>query len=397
MSRHHLASRAGASLFPSSPPLLTASTVTFLASWRGQLLICTVVLVLGAVYLIIRQPVSTYRRHRREALSRTRGDELVSMDVGEKDETGGEKEKVREKRGSGKRKKGLALKVPTTNGESSATGSSSMETSSLPPHNVTPVSHSTWEEAQPLLLAAHRHASSHRQARQAEPNGTPVRPPIHILPAEARPSWEIPLPDSPDPGSSRLDAVDVDQQSVMDGEASDSALSKNQSKRISDGFSIFPEEGYLPAQQVSTSGRKKRRKAKGGLGPSENLTSITQIPNGDMDQHTSSARHQRPMESPHNFPARRGRSTSLHLSADAQEFLDDRDRIIDSLRTENGELKAKEGKAREEARRARINEDMVSRDMDRMRRMNQKAESEGRRRENEVSSFLVYHCLLTPI
>ena len=325
----------------------------------------------------------------------------MSMDEGEKDENGGENEKGREKRVSGKRKKGLAFKLSTTNGESSATGSSSMETSPLPSSNLAPVSHSSWKEAQPIPQTADRHVSNPRQAniplasiRQAEPNGNVGPPPIVISLAEPSPSRDIPLPDSPLSGSSRLDVADMDQQSVMDAEASESAVSESKSKQtkgISDGFSVFPEEGYLPAQQVSISGRKKRRKPRGGLLP-QSLTSamsISHTSNESLDHQTWSGRRQGSAESPKSFHVRNGRGTILHLSADVQELLDERDRIIGSLRAENGESKAKEGKAREEARRARINEEMVSKDMDRMRRMHQKGESEGRRRENEVSSILL--------
>ena len=131
--------------YPVASPLLP-STITFIASWKGQLLVCIVSLALGAVYFIIRDPIRAWSRRRKERLSRARAEELMSMEASEaaqKESAGKDKdgdkgkegeEEGKEKRGRDRRKKrgsgGNLLRTPTA--ITANDGSSSVDGSPLP-------------------------------------------------------------------------------------------------------------------------------------------------------------------------------------------------------------------------------------------------------------------------
>ncbi|EKD04436.1 hypothetical protein A1Q2_01212 [Trichosporon asahii var. asahii CBS 8904] len=65
---------------PTSNRLLSTQTFTLIASWKGQLVICTVVLVVGAIYFVVREPIREWRERQRERMSRAFTEELLSME-----------------------------------------------------------------------------------------------------------------------------------------------------------------------------------------------------------------------------------------------------------------------------------------------------------------------------
>ena len=410
MSQSHSTSRARYSAFPSPSPLFTASTFTFLASLRGQLLVCTVVLILGAVYLIVREPLAAYRRYRGEALSRVIGEELMSMNVEEKDDgkTSKEKERGREKRKDGKKRKGPLLRVPMGSGESSATGPSSIESSPAPLPRLATVPTPSRSRIKPLQSSAETPSPSQPEfspSQSTEPKSTPNGhhlPPL-IVPSLTPPfPWEVPLPNSPVAGPSRLHGLESEDASVNGDEVSDSAPGNKpalKTKGSSDGFSIMPEEGYLPTLQAPTGGKKKR-KGKGGVLPVPTLpsaesSSVSQI--AFPCRTASPGPGSSPIELPRTPSSRHARKASLSrpANADLEALLDERDRMIDSLRANIGQAKAEEGKARDDLRRAKATEERATRDVERMRRSSQKAVDESRRRENEASIYAaIPNCLV---
>lgn len=79
-------------------PLFSAS---FIASWRGQVLICTVCLAFGAIYFFVRRAVSPILRRRREAISEARQAELMSLEAEDRKKEASEPATSVEKGGSG--------------------------------------------------------------------------------------------------------------------------------------------------------------------------------------------------------------------------------------------------------------------------------------------------------
>ncbi|OCF45000.1 hypothetical protein I317_01051 [Kwoniella heveanensis CBS 569] len=459
---------------PQSPALLSHSTITFLASWRGQLLVCTVVLIVGAVYFFIRDPIESWSRRRREKISRMREGELIRMEQKaeeseEKEDVGGSgtlgtgslkigaRERGREKRKEGKKRGGSILRV-----SSSATGSdanlgppstattnpSSVESSPAPPISSSTRKHiaTSPNKSKRILPATPIHKSPSIRIRKATDESTPSastsvlatpsrnrppppiivpRPPTIISPTPLEP-WEIPLPASPMAGPSRVngnkhqfllsdDGVEgLEVSDEFDG-ASESAQSSKQEelkeKRKSDGFSIFPEDGYLPVQLSTTagsgSGKKKKRKAKAGQtngytsatntqqttsAQGKSLASSSEMINGDQDivmeiqGNSSSSSQARPRH-------RHQRTSSIallpNLTADQlREIVEKRDETIDQLRAEIGTAKAEEAKAKDEAMRCKLNEDRARSDYDRMKKAGGRGEGDARRREAELQARL---------
>lgn len=410
MSQSRSVARARYSPFPTSSPLFPASTFTFLASWRGQLLVCTVLLFLGAVYFIVREPISSYRRHRREALSRAVGDELLSMTTDEKDdgknakEREKDKDRGREKKKDLKKRKGSLLRMAAGTPESALAGPSSIESSptSSPHHIIVRKDSQPFPRAAPpIVIASPPSPESPLLAptRQSPVSDEKPSPPASIsqLGLAPQPS-DVPLPGSPVAGPSRLKPVSY-EVSRNGEDASDSDLSAEpesnepKSNGRSSGFSVTPEEGYLPPSVTLPSGKKKKRKGKGVAPSLARLLSVeSSKPVQDDSNSTPSSPDRRPLivESPRT-PSHHARKAGLTRPAnvDLEVLLDERDRIIDSLRADIGQAKAEEGKAKEDAKRARTSEERSSRDVDRLRRTNHRTETEGRRRENEVSDLIL--------
>ncbi len=327
----------------------------------------------------------------------------MSMEFEEKDdgkvlkEREKDKERGREKRKDGKRRKGSLIRIAGGSEESSAAGPSSIESSPASLRAVPTIFQSSpiANDATPPTPRSPSPTPANPQPSplvERQINANRLLPPLPIIisqQASPRP-WEIPLPDSPAAGPSRLSSAEAEDVSVNGDDASDSALSNEpDSKQIgrSNGFSIIPEEGYLPVVPVTTSTKKKRRKAKA---VSPFLARSLSAGPTDTSHTEFSSRHASPAgRSPLEPSSRHARKASLSRppNADLEDLLDERDRLIDSLRAEIGRAKAEEGKARESVRIAQANEERTSRDVDQMRRTSHKTESESRRRHREVSAF----------
>jgi hypothetical protein len=413
-------------------PLVSSSTITFFASWRGQLLICTVVLIVGGVYFLLQEPIASYRRARKEVLSKVREKELMSMTTTE-DKEAVEENKDKEKRGRDKRKdprkrKGSLLKVPTSAGISgeSSPAPSSMESSPAPtqkptlpsipklPQSDKSASHSV--AALPLSPPTRPAHDATPKKSKATAVKTPISYPVELPENSILPPYTIPLPETPGAGPSRIILPPVDNDSgSQDGEAgttSESApdpLAKDdKSRNLSDGFSIIPEEGYLPASIADLSGKKKKRKNKVPPPALPKLNGSSSV----VDTAKSETDIVGPLKSPPPTPStsRHARKASLTrpIGVNLEDLLSEREKMIDTLRAEIGAAKAEEAKAREEASRGKHTEERLSRDVERMRKANAKSESESRRREIEVSRevrsigwsrltcFLVAHVEIEP-
>ncbi|WVQ82823.1 hypothetical protein IAT38_004955 [Cryptococcus sp. DSM 104549] len=342
--------------FPSShPALFSHSTFTFIASWQGQLLVCTVVLFLGAIYFFVRGPIDEWRRRRREVLARERERELMEMERqrgeregdGEKDGSGvgggkdeardGEndgrdgdksrmsaKERGREKR---KKRKGSLLRAAGAGGTSSAVDSPSSLESSPAPGKATPLPLPASPSplgaqrkrlgsvgaASPSPIAIHvRKPSAEPQPASTAPSTgrQPPPPPLVLLPqttssAASAPAWET-LPETPASGPSRVlplpahaeitdDEASVSESQSYAGEedasgdndadgdgegevsgSNEEAIHPNVARAAggvgpsgtvrgrvkSEGFSIIPEDGYLPAGLGLSALKKKKKKSK---------------------------------------------------------------------------------------------------------------------------------------
>ena len=228
-------------------------------------------------------------------------------------------------------------------------------------------------------------------------------------PAEAsltRPSspnpWDIPLPASPIAGPSRLaihDSSDAASASADDthsvAESSSSKANRNVPAK-SDGWSIIPEEGYLPASYLSPAKKKKNKAKSKGTPPPAVLLNRTIgaepsiRPPPASPSRTSATRDETPSARPPE-PSRRHSRKASEVKTGQAEFdviLEERDRLIDSLRAEIGLAKAEEARAREVASKSKAVEDSLRQDIDRIRRSHTRADNEARRREAEVSSCM---------
>ncbi|KAK8844809.1 hypothetical protein IAR55_006659 [Kwoniella newhampshirensis] len=424
----------------SSPAFLSQSTFTFIASWQGQLLVCTVVLVLGAVYFFIREPIDQWRRRRREVLSRLRERELMEMekerdkeksktassrgedewdkDDGGKDAKLSARERGREKRKEVKKRKGSLLPPATTNDVDSPFASS-IESSPAPPiangrsptHSrriQLPLSPATVIPCPSSVLNRPRKNAQEDSVRLAAPRSLPASVTVNVATSPIAP-WDVPLPTSPSGGPSNTHETadrDVPDNAPLTLEDETDI----QVKTKFDGFSIIPEAGYLPVVQTPGGGKKKKRKGKVGGTPSaaDKGSSDHSSINGDRrasadprsgissDNSTnpSSSPYQLSRSLPTNLPGPRHQrissiTTRLDLSTQQlRDIVEQRDDTIDSLRGEIGLAKAEEAKAREDATRARLIEERLKVDLERLKRVNQKSDADARRREQDLQHRL---------
>lgn len=418
-------------------PLLSHSTLTFIGHWRGQLLITIIVLFVGFIYFIVREPIERWRRRRRERLSARARGALLALEAKRVEREDREKEREeasaasgtggsigggsgsgdrgRERRKDGKKRKASLLRI-NPGGEAAAlpsasvSGSSSIEGSPAPgsstarkssmasgaanltagassqaetstlssvppdtpasrvksksktgstPNQTTPESSPATPEIR--LRAPADESSNSKQDRVSEttngfdePQSTiaklavvtseaPSQSPAHTnrwLDPEREPdveaeAWMIPLPASPYAGPSRLyapasisDSHSTDGRSEADSsdtridDEADIKLNGNGSGHAS-GFSIYPEDGYLPpsalAPAAAVSGKKKRRGKKGGggagAGSTEASSSSSRGPAQAIGIPTAQLGSPGPTTIP-NSPSRtnRLRSTSIPLS-----------------------------------------------------------------------------------
>ncbi|WWD22637.1 hypothetical protein CI109_107130 [Kwoniella shandongensis] len=421
----------------SSHVLLSHSTFTFIASWQGQLLVCTVVLVLGAIYFFVREPIDQWRRRRREALSRVRERELMEMekeknnekekgrggddDELERDDGGlgkqGARERGREKRKEVKKRKGSLLRPPANTESLTA---SSIESSPAPPRNdaTSPIqqrrsSHSpspafSKQRLNPVPIRVSKDANElssdadvcqSQSARVIVDSSTPPISP-----------GGVPLPGSPTAGPSKLNEK-VEYASSNEGAEATLGDTAAQIKTKLDGFSIIPEDGYLPVQ-TPAGGKKKKRKGKSGAGTSQSgadkgLSDHSSLNDGrrssvdpglatspdiSPDPSVLPPLSSQPLPTTVTRP-RHQRISSITTRLDLttqqlRDIVEQRDDTIEALRGEIGLAKAEEAKAREDATRARLIEDRLRADLDKMKRITQKSDNEARRREQDMQSRL---------
>jgi len=368
---------------------------------------------------VLQEPIANLRRRRRETLSRVRGEELLSMQKpAEKEMEDTPKEKRgREKKKDAKRRKGSLLKPPTgaLGGDSSATVSS-MENSPAPiriPLPAKPTEDPSMPQRTSQALSPVTPARARSTSQQQPPPSSlalaasPVLADRITSSSHATPSspYNIPLPASPLPGSSRLAAAELDSESLDgDGDStSDSATSNNIVETAtqpvtatkSPGFSIIPEEGYLPISTPAQSAKKKKnRKGKAAPSPLPLVESLKRRPSVNTADGLIHSGLASPTVSV--TPSRHARKASLNrpLNADLDELLTERERTIESLRAEIGIAKAEESKAKEEIGRGRSTEERLKGDFERLRKANQRSDNEGRKREGEVRLVCVreYRC-----
>ncbi|BEJ14554.1 hypothetical protein CspHIS471_0403210 [Cutaneotrichosporon sp. HIS471] len=406
---------------PQSQRLLSSHTFTLIASWRGQLLICTVVLVIGAIYFVVREPIRQWRRRQRERISRAFTDELLAAEHSQSAASAEEKEragpstgastalpKTARERGREKRKEKKRLLVVDAPSPGRSNSVSSLDSSpSLQPvtsttaHPLARITSMQQDEALPPAV---------------ETNPAPVEPlsvpTVNLESAPPSPA-ETPISHFPDPPSpsTRSAAVvaspvpmlaDLGAPSDCSDEASDPPdgdLSRpSVSRTTSASYSIIPEDLYLP---LSGTAQKKKRKSKArsngmlgelAKGPSQPMARNVTASSDDVPSPgsvTSSA-------APHSTRRRRVGSGlgGITMTPALELLLSNHERTIDSLRAEIGQSKAEESKARddevrarEELRRSRATEDRVRADYERARKARDRAESDSRRLEAEFMLF----------
>jgi F0F1-type ATP synthase membrane subunit b/b' len=388
----------------SPSPLLSISTITYIASWRGQLLICTIVLFLGAIYFVIRRPIQDHLRRRKEEIARARQRELMRSEsdaeerkekvketigdavvVGEK--TKEQRERGREKKKELKKRKGL-LRVPTGLGSGTDTtasasaspslaGPSSLESSPVPKSaelRKRSISHqSPSPSTSPLLspIPSTPDRQPQIRIRDTEPASSgsgvdvdetpksskraPRQSPTitesadrsmrHALSAE-----QIPLPPSPSPGPSRL-AVPSSEGYMSDttsnasySEYQSQSPSKPSTKMKSEGFSTIPEDGWLPPSLTAPASSTKKKKRKGRQSEVTDISISSPLPS-DTRPATSSGNPDTGSSIHGPSPARRhSRQDSLTLSrpinATSKEYEAYIDRMEGTIDRLRGELGA---------------------------------------------------------
>ncbi|WWC97623.1 hypothetical protein V866_004507 [Kwoniella sp. B9012] len=416
---------------PPPSPFLSHQTITFLASWRGQLLVCTIVLVIGAIYFFVRPPIDQWHRRRKEALSRKRELELMKMaeneeqsnKAEEKDDlpikagnSGSMKDRGREKNKnqSGNRKRiNSHLKPPTTD---TGTGGSSIESSPAPLASSSLSSPTPTKPKRSLSNTHANNASSSKLQQKSDPKSskplplsTPSRqkpPPPIIVPKPCINStdpWNIPLPPSPVAGPSKLNRVNgvngLGMEEISDDAGSASVNDQTEEEPIEvpakkkfEGFSIYPDEGYLPpaVQTPGNTNKKKKRKNKTPNGISAGTNGSTAmmetssseknpVNNSDeiIENHingcslvttsTSLTNGGRRVRHQHTRTSSITLLPNLNVT-ELREIVERRDETIDQLRAEIGMAKAEESKAKEEAVRARMGEEKIRGEMERSKR-----------------------------
>lgn len=467
-------------------------STTFIASWRGQLLICTVCLALGIVYYYVHRPVSAILRSRREAVSRAMQAELMSQEKdgkdGDQSSTAVDRSKDTASMGKGKdkrkdlkKRKGSLLKVnlpagsgsgatSATESNFSAAGPSSREPSPAPARLSVPT-----PTPKGKSKSVHGGSRRDRSVSPSSPSPSPSpRPQIRIrqptsedanrLPtipssgespitptsrADSDTSGQdatrgksgqqetyahgihsnrgvedpvlIPLPPSPrleaeagpsrrsKPASSNGDLSDsttYSSSAVSGAPATSNGQSKAKSRQPpawqSDGFSIVPDASYLPPSTVASvmHKRKKKRDRQTNLPDifdtnpahsSDSLSRYSQPTSVDNDSVTTPS-------SPPSRPAFRSHTRKASLKiirppadaspADLEEYFNERDQVVDSLRAEVGEAKAQEARAREAEQRAKDAEGRARRELDQANRRAAGNAEEQNRIILEVSSDL---------
>ncbi|WWC57535.1 uncharacterized protein I303_100067 [Kwoniella dejecticola CBS 10117] len=426
-------------------PFLSHQTITFLASWRGQLLVCTVVLILGAIYFFVRPPIDEWHRKRKEVLSRKRELELMSMSekedsVEEKDDVpvkaGSSKDKSKEKaKKEGRKRINSHLKPPTTeiNGGNPVESSPSqanihsvMASPSKSKRSLSNSGNTQTRSSSAKLQKATGQSKSQPQSQSRSHLATPSRnqpPPPIIVPKpclEHAPTsidpWNIPLPASPVAGPSRLgppagsglDEVSDDASMSAEGEGSVKEEDEKPKYKKFEGFSIYPEDGYLPqslnSNSNSNNNKKKKKKSNTKTFLSPNPPGSTGLPKVTASTERTELMDEVLEVNGHGVPRlpnghgkhRHTRTSSITLLPNLnvtqlREIVEQRDETIDQLRAEIGMAKAEESKAKEEAVRARMGEEKIRGEYERNKRGRSESIGQGHaagRREAELHSRL---------
>ncbi|WWC67360.1 uncharacterized protein I206_101268 [Kwoniella pini CBS 10737] len=423
---------------PPASPFLSHQTITFLASWRGQLLVCTVVLVLGAIYFFLRPPIDQWHRKRKEALSRRR--ELELMKMSEKEDSTEEKDdaspkvatlrdKSKEKtKKEGRRRINSHLRPPTdsTTGnsvEDSISPTIASRPSTSPTKSKRTLSDHHTNSTPPSSAKLQKATNAAKTQSQSIATPTRNRPPPPIIVPKACPSitskpidpWNIPLPPSPLAGPSRLAPAPVVGSGVEDvsddasisaeGEGSVKEDEDKPKNKKSEGFSIYPEDGYL-SQLMNSSKKKKKKNVKSGTASADQralkgVSNEASLPgkNGSVVDEVFEINGDGSERLPNGGAIQRHRHTRTssiallpHLNVtQLREIVEQRDETIDQLRAEIGMAKAEESKAKEDAVRARMGEERIRGDMERSKRGRSESIGQGHlggRREAELQSRL---------
>ena len=333
-----------------------------------------------------------------EAAHKESGGKEKEGDRGEE----GDKE-GREKRGRERRKKrgsgGNLLRLPNAND-----GTSSVDGSPLPTSSASPSPRANRRRVSSAASPLPSVLEGVVSAKAPVPPLIPLNPPIPSLivrpttPISSMDPTDIPLPDSPVAGPSRgSPSIAGSDVASLDGDTSESYSSRSRAMstdRITNGgFSIIPEDGYLPPSVLQSATKKKRKGRSAAPSPLENLDTqrpeIT-IPSSFASFSSGTGLEPSPLP-PSPMPptprtSRHARKASLTRppNADLDELLTEREKMIDALRGDIGVAKAEEAKAREEASQALAERVKMGTELDRAKKAKQRAEQDGRKREAEV-------------
>lgn len=251
-------------IMPNSPLVSTS----FIASWRGQVLICTVCLAFGAVYFFVRRAVTPIIQRRREAISEARQAELMLLEAEIKkressepltsaEKSGSKGAKGKDKRIDGqKRKASSTLKVNVTksgsenrqqtlggtstagSGQSQA-GPSSRESSPAARHLTLPTSTSKSTPKRPIesnkqpiaLVSRDRSISISNSSYSPSPSPSPT-PLIRVRQPTAEEAVRLPaLPLITSTSISKAAPADIGQYVTSDRQReNDAKPSRNESE-----------------------------------------------------------------------------------------------------------------------------------------------------------------------
>jgi hypothetical protein len=310
----------------------------------------------------------------------------------------------RKRAGEGRKRKNTLLKLGNPAGGESTPGPSSSSLESSPAPSKLPIvtPKSTRKVSQSI------NPSPQLQICPQHPGGNP-KP----SPSPSPSPYTIPLPTSPAGSSSSKPLTNLESEPSLDGDdlTSESAFDNNEStirlngKTRSDGWSIIPEDGYLPIFSAPlSSNKKKKRKPKlyNSAPPPPPITipskTINLKPDPpalalDMDMaiqpelgDNPSPLPIRPPQTPRTPSSRHARKASLTrpLNVEYEALLDERDAMIESLRTDIGVAKVQEARALVEVEKRKESEERGREEVERSR----KVVESGQKRENEVSCFL---------
>lgn len=425
--------KAAQATAPTTSRLLSTQTLTLVASWKGQLVICTVVLVVGAIYFAVREPIREWKERQRERMSRAFTEELLSMEkdsaasgASDRHRSGSStvagsstavatakamnaRERGREKRKEKKRKEHSQNANDSTVVAPHDAGSTARP--SLPDRSLAriadpPSGLSAADASDPSATT-----SSSTSAGPQVPTSNAADAAVNLHSSTARPKCESAAPPSVEPltiPDSRKTSTSLSsprktcaERGVEPPSSGVSDRRDSYSSSHSRSYSIIPDPSYLPPQAETRVGKKKKRQAKNrpALSPQQPQQQLEKASNArapaPSDTPTavsgdSPNSQTLPVMSP-DLIRRRVKSSGIELPPEIDALLDTHEFTIDSLRAEIGRATAEECKARddevrarEELRRSRATEDRLRADYERARKTRDRAEQDARRVEGDV-------------